>query len=100
MAREPESLRRGVYLALEGGRTGGPLGIAVETVLIALIVANVAAYTLQSIPAFEDAWRDAFAWFEAISIAIFAVEYLARLWTAPEDPAAGERGALLGRLYF
>ena len=100
MAREPESLRRRVYLALEGGRTGGPLGIAVETVLIALIVANVAAYTLQSIPAFEDQWRDAFAWFEAISIAIFALEYLARLWTAPEDPAAGERGALMGRLYF
>ena len=100
MAKPGESLRRRAYLALEGGRLGGPLGAAVESVLIALIVLNVVAYTLQSVPAFEDSYRNALAQFELVSIAVFALEYILRLWTAAEDPTAGERGPLLGRLWY
>jgi voltage-gated potassium channel len=92
--------RRRVYLALEGGRAGGPVGAIVESVLIALIVLNVAAYTLQSVPAFEDTHRHAIAVFELVSIGMFALEYLLRLWTAPEDPLGGEHGPVLGRIRF
>jgi len=74
-----ESLRRRVYLALEGGRVGGPLGMAVEATLIGLIALNVVAYTLQSIPAFEHDYDRPLIAFEFISIAVFAVEYFARL---------------------
>jgi len=100
MARPRESLRRRVYLALEGGRLGGPAGGIVEAVLIALIVLNVAAYTMQSVPAFAHVHHTSLVVFEFVSIAVFAVEYALRLWTAPEDPMASERGPLLGRLYF
>jgi voltage-gated potassium channel len=95
-----ETLRRRVYLALEGGRVGGPLGTAVEATLIGLIALNVVAYTLQSIPAFEHDYDRPLIAFEFISIAVFAVEYFARLWTAPEDPSVGVRGAMAGRLYY
>ncbi len=99
MAPQGESLRRRAYLALEGGRAGGPAGAVVEAGLIALIVLNVAAYTLQSVPSFEDAHRHALAAFEFVSIVAFALEYALRLWTAPEDPAARD-GPFLGRLFF
>jgi len=95
-----ESLRQRVYLALEGGRLGGPLGMVVEAVLVTLIVLNVAAYTMQSVPAFADAHRHTLALFEFVSIVVFAVEYALRIWTAPEDPIASESGPFLGRVRF
>jgi len=98
--RTGERLRRDVYLALEGGRLGGPLGITVEVTLVALIVFNVIAYTLQSIPSYERKYQSWFYLFEAISLVVFTAEYVLRLWTATEDPAARERGLLLGRIYY
>jgi voltage-gated potassium channel len=100
MAAKGESLRRRAYLALEGGRLGGPAGAIVEITLVVLIVLNVVAYTLQSMPRFENDYAGPLALFEFVSIAVFAIEYLMRLWTAPEDPSAGERGPVVGRLYF
>ena len=100
MAAARESYRRRAYLALEGGRLGGPLGTIVEVTLVALIILNVVAYTLQSVPQFERDYHAALDIFELVSIVVFAFEYIMRLWTAPEDPAAAERGPLMGRLYF
>ena len=99
-ATPKEDLRRRVYLVLEGGRMGGPLGTAVETTLIALIALNVVAYTLQSMPQFDFEYDFALRIFEFVSIAVFALEYFMRLWTAPEDPSVAERGPFVGRLYF
>lgn len=95
-----ETLRRRAYLALEGGRLGGPFGTAVESTLIALIIVNVLAYTVQSVPSFDRAHEESLAVFEYLSIAIFAIEYVMRLWTAPEDPVTGEYGPIIGRLRF
>ncbi|HTQ14855.1 MAG TPA: cyclic nucleotide-gated ion channel [Rhizomicrobium sp.] len=92
-----ESLRRRVYIALEGGH--GRAGVAVEILLIGLIVANVVGYILQSVPGIERGyWRPLLA-LEIVSVAVFAVEYALRLWTAPEDPAVGGRGAARGRIH-
>jgi voltage-gated potassium channel len=95
-----ENLRRRVYLVLEGGRMGGLLGTMVEYTLIALIALNVVAYTLQSMPQFDFEYDLTLRIFEFVSIAVFALEYVLRLWTAPEDPSVGERGPVVGRLYF
>ena len=58
---------------------GGPIGIAVEVVLIALIALNGVAYTLQSIPRIEFQHSGALDIFEIVSIAVFACEYFGRL---------------------
>ena len=94
----PESLRRRVYLVLEGGRAGGVLGGIVEVFLIVLILLNVIGFTLQSIAEVEHLfWFDLTA-LEIVSVAIFSVEYALRLWVSVEDPIMGELGPWRGRL--
>ncbi|HEX2593306.1 MAG TPA: cyclic nucleotide-gated ion channel [Rhizomicrobium sp.] len=93
------SLRRRVYIALEGGRSSGSAGMLFETTLIVLIIANVVAYIAQSIPAIEAEYGREFFWFEYASVAFFTAEYLLRLWSAPEDPHIRSKGPIEGRFY-
>lgn len=99
-AARPQSFRRRVYISLEGGQVGGGFGAMLEFGLVALIIANVIAFTLQSVPAFEHAFRRQFDVFEAISVAAFTIEYLTRLWCAPEDPLFGGETILPRRLRY
>ena len=82
------TLRHRAYVFLEGGRAGGFWGLVVEVVLVSLIIANVAAYTLESIPEIGTRYEPFFLWLERVSVVIFTIEYMVRLWTAPEDPTA------------
>jgi voltage-gated potassium channel len=93
------SPRHRTYVVLEGGRTGGLIGHIVEVVLVALIVANVLAYVLQSLPDVDERYGRLFNALEIVSVAIFTAEYLARLWTAPEDPTA-KRGRIWSRVNY
>jgi voltage-gated potassium channel len=86
-----QSLRHRVHQVLEAGRSSGRLGLAFEIFLIALIVANALAVSLDSVPQFGSAWGRYFQIFEYLSVAIFTLEYLLRVGTAPEDPRFAER---------
>jgi len=94
------SLRHRIYVVLEGGRASGTLGAVVDGALIALIIANVAAYTLQSVPSIERVYLGDLVEFEIISVAIFTIEYALRLWSAPEDPLLLDHSAVRGRLAY
>ncbi len=91
------SFRRQVYLVLEGGHTGGPVGRIVETFLIILIVLNVAGFTLQSVPSIRQPYWFDLDLLEVVSVAIFTVEYTLRLWVSVEDPLIREMGHWRGR---
>lgn len=94
------SLRRRVHLALEGGGAGGVAGRLVEASLLALIVANAAAAVLATDRRIAEAYGSFLVVFEIVSVAIFTLEYVARLWCAMEDPRAHARGPVAGRLGF
>jgi voltage-gated potassium channel len=98
-AHAPEILRRRVYVVLEGGRASGVAGGIVEAFLIALIVANVLSFTLQSMPSVRVEYGHALDVFEIVSVAIFVVEYLLRLWVSAEEPNVAAQGEVLGRLH-
>ncbi|MCK5943822.1 MAG: potassium channel family protein, partial [Planctomycetes bacterium] len=87
------SLRSRVHQTLEGSH--GPLGTAVRWFLAALILANVVAVVIETVPAIERSYGRALLHFETFSLAVFSIEYLLRLWSAGEH--AHFRG-LLGRL--
>lgn len=92
-------LRRRVYLVLEGGPAHGFLGAAVEAFLIVLIIANVVAFTLQSVPSIRQPYWLDLELFEIFSVAVFTIEYILRLWVVIEDPLIRERGRWKGRLH-
>ena len=92
------SFRRRVYFVLEGGSAGGIWGRLVEAFLVALIIANVAAYVMESVPEVR-AMKLPFLAFEWVSVTFFTIEYAARLWVMAEDPSLAGRGAWAGRLY-
>lgn len=94
-------MRKQVFSVLEGwGRADG-LGRAVDGALIALIVLNVLAVTLETLSGWRAAYGPLFDGFEVFSVAVFTVEYLARLWASAEDPDHGPAdGAWRRRLRY
>jgi voltage-gated potassium channel len=66
--------------------------------LAALIVGNAVAVTLETVPGIHREFARALHTFEAVSTAIFIVEYLARVWTCVEQQSL--RHPLWGRLRF
>jgi voltage-gated potassium channel len=84
-AREPRAtteFRRSLYQVLEHGWVGPPLSRALSAALIALIVVNVACAVLESVPAYESRYRPWFNAVELVSLLLFSLEYVARLWAA------------------
>jgi voltage-gated potassium channel len=92
------ALRRRVYLVLEGGPAHGVLGLVIEIFLIVLIIANVVAFTLASVPSIRHPYWFDLELFEFFSVAVFTIEYVLRLWVSIEDPLVREKGRWKGRL--
>jgi voltage-gated potassium channel len=90
--------RHRVHLVLEAGRGSGAIGIAFETFLIVLIIANATAVTVESIPKYGIPYRTYFDYFEAFSVAVFTIEYALRVWTAVDDPRFAGSGPVKSRL--
>lgn len=84
MARPKHPVRHRVYEILERGAAGDSVAAAVHFVLIALVLVNVAAVVLVSVPALMRGYGMVFIALEIATIAIFTVEYGLRLWCAPE----------------
>ncbi len=72
----------------------------VDFLLIALIVLNVVAVVLESIEDLSYAHGLVFHVFDLASVAIFSIEYLLRVWTAPESEDPRFHHPLWGRLRF
>lgn len=71
---------------LEAHRPDDPAGRAIDVFLVVLILANVVAVTLQTMEQINAAYQPYFFGFEIISVAIFTVEYLLRLWSCVDTP--------------
>lgn len=59
--------------------------------LMLLIFANVAAVLAESMQPVYLVYQQQFFWFEVVSVALFSVEYLARVWVAPDNPEFAHR---------
>ena len=56
-----------------------------EIALILLIILNVSAVIIETVDSIYSRWQSIFNWFEYISLGVFVIEYLLRLWVAPES---------------
>src|SRR5687767_10215498 len=91
-------LRREVFRILDPQATHTPLQRAGNIAVNILILANVLAVILESVSSLHDRFGPAFDRFEAISVLIFTVEYLLRVWTCVEQREY--RHAVFGRMLF
>jgi len=94
------SLRRRVYELLEHGSVGDGAGRTINRLLMALIIINLVAVTLESVPSLEARYSVLFVVIEAASLIIFTVEYLLRLWVAAEHDPHSHLSSYQSRLKF
>lgn len=78
------SIRRQTYDFLELGSFGSRRAAFFEYFMITLIVANVAAVALETVPVLWQRFGSWFRVFDLVSVTIFSIEYLARIWSAAE----------------
>lgn len=77
-------LRRQLYDILEQSRAGDRASRAVEAFILALILINIAAVILESVPDIDRHYHVWFVAIEIVSLVAFTVEYALRLYVAAE----------------
>lgn len=91
-------MKERVYAVLEAAREGDRASRIFDLFLIVLIISNVIAVILETVQSVQRAYADVFRWFETISVIIFTVEYMGRLWTCTLDERY--RHPVTGRIRF
>lgn len=102
-AHEPRGwycrLRRRVHHILDGAVNDRATRF-VHRAFIALVALSVLSVVLESVPEYDRRFRDLFLTIELVAVGVFTVEYLLRLWSAPEHTPYSERTATRARLAF
>ncbi|MGD0192970.1 MAG: cyclic nucleotide-gated ion channel [Rhizomicrobium sp.] len=92
--------RQWAYTLLEEGQLETGFSRVVDALLITLIIANVTAVALETVPWIYARYHVLFSEFERFSVGAYTIEYVVRVWAAIEDPRVAERGPLQGRIAF
>ena len=93
-------MRPKMFRLLEAAEDDDLASRVVDICLVALIGASVVAVILESIPAFEDRYSAELYWFEVVTISVFSIEYVLRVWTCVEMPELDRGRPLMSRLRF
>lgn len=80
------SLRRKIYETIEVGSGDNRVSRLFDVSILTLILLNVAAFVMETVPQYGAAYAAEFEAFNKFSVAVFTIEYLLRLWTAVEVP--------------
>ncbi|MGE0132342.1 MAG: ion transporter [Blastocatellales bacterium] len=94
-------LKKRVWEILEVDRPDGQRGKvydAFDVFILILILLNLVAVILGTVKSIEDRFQSALRWFEVFSVAVFTIEYLARLWACVSQSRYSH--PVFGRLRF
>mgnify|MGYP003972022805 FL=1 len=94
------TLRRRTHEVLEAAKEDDSLSRTVDCLLIVLISLNVAAVVLESVAELSATYGAYFFVFEMISVGIFTVEYLLRVWSCVENEILTSMSPLKVRLKY
>jgi len=92
------NLRKRTYEILDIAKPNDTVSQAFDIFIVSLIALNVIALILESVRNIRAVAPRLFDVFEFISVMIFTVEYICRLWTAVENPAYAK--PIRGRFRF
>src|SRR5205814_9695436 len=82
--RTGANLRRRLYEILEHGTIGDRTAVVVGRLIVILIVVNLVAMTLDSVPALQAQYGPLFFGIEVLSLVAFTIEYGLRVCVAAE----------------
>lgn len=88
-----------LFSLLEKAQTDDRASKNIDRFLGLLIIANIIAVTLETVDSLHSEYHVLFNWFEGISVVIFTIEYLLRIWVAASDDIP-ERSDLAKRLAY
>jgi voltage-gated potassium channel len=94
------SLRKSLAVIFEDEEPRSFVTRLVNALLAILIVGNVTAIILESVEPFGRQFSAAFDTFEAAATAVFAIEYVLRLWACVDFHTTSYAGPLWGRLRY
>lgn len=77
------SVQHRLFELLHKGHHEDRLSRRIDLALSGLILINLVAIILESVPAIGQAHTTLFFWVEAVSVALFTLEYGLRIWSAP-----------------
>lgn len=89
-----------LYRILEAGHSHDWQSRLFEGAMATLIVLNVIAFTIETVPSIHDRHALFFLIFDLFSIGVFTIEYAARLWVCTEHPPFQGLSATRARLKF
>lgn len=90
-------MKERLYEILETGKEGDKASKIVDSIIIGLILLNVLAVLLESIPSLAG-YSELFNLFEWFSVTVFTVEYFLRIWTI--TASSEYRHPLYGRIKY
>jgi voltage-gated potassium channel len=93
-------IRRRLYQILEQGPVGDRASWLFGRLLVALIVINLVAMTLESVPSLETRYSVLFGLIEICSLVLFSAEYLLRIWVAAEHAPHSHLSSAQARMRF
>ncbi len=90
--------RKRIHEILEVANPGDRVSRLVDLSILALILLNLTAVILESVPVYRDRFGSIFQQFELVSVALFSAEYVLRIWSCVEDEEF--RSPIGGRVRF
>jgi len=92
--------RQRAFDVLEHGRRRDLTSRILDWILVGLIIANVTGTLAQTLPEIEQTYGDELQLLDRICVLVFAIEYIAHLWVAPEHPLLHSLSPTRARLRF
>ena len=95
-----QSIRKRTFEILDIGAKNDRLSRIIDILLITLISLNVLSVILETLPVLQNKYQPLFDSFEMVSVIIFSIEYISRVWCSVEATAKDSSLPFWGRLRY
>jgi len=96
----PTTARRIVFRVLDTAKENDLPSRIVDLSLIVLIALSVTAVIVESVPSVEARFDAQLYWFEVLTVSVFSVEYVLRIWSSVERHGNARFNGLWSRVRF
>lgn len=93
-------MRHAVFRMLETAKDDDLLSRVVDLSLIALIALSVISVVIESMPSMESRFGAQLYWFEVLTVSVFSVEYVLRVWSSVERHEGASVNPFWSRVRF